>query len=120
MHYEAIPQWTASEIDAIVAQNRPEAVCLAVLSAALYADDALWAEALCLRLAQHPHETVRGNALLGFGHIARMHQHLTRTLIQPVIERAFQDASTYVRGQAENAADDVTVFLKWKLKRPHT
>jgi hypothetical protein len=118
VRYEPIPKWTASEIEAILVQNRPDEVCLAALSAALYADDSLWAEAICLRLAQHPNAAVRGNAILGFGHIARLHQHLTRTLTQPVIERALQDENNYVRSQAENAADDVNVFLKWELKRP--
>ena len=120
MRYEPIPKWTASEIEAILVQNRPDEVCLAALSAALYADDSLWAEAICLHLAQHPNAAVRGNAILGFGHIARIHHHLTRTLTQPVIERALQDESNYVRSQAENAADDVNVFLKWKIKRPRT
>lgn len=117
MRYETIPKWTPSEIEAIVVQNHSDEVCIAALSAALYADDPLWAEAICLRLAHHSSEAVRGNAILGFGHIARIHRQLTQTLTQPAIEHALHDESSYVRSQAENAADDVNLFLRWELQR---
>jgi hypothetical protein len=32
-----------------------------------------WGEGVCARLANHEHFNVRGNAILGFGHLARIH-----------------------------------------------
>jgi hypothetical protein len=88
-----------------------------VLSAALYAVDCAWAEDICIRLAQHYDENVRGNAVLGFGHLARLHGELTQLRVQPLIEKALHDPSKYLRGHAESAADDVTHFLKWTIRR---
>ena len=113
MHYEPIPIWTPTDIEAALVRDHPPELCLAVLSAALYGTDPVWSESICVRLAQHSDENVRGNAVLGFGHIARLHGRLTRSLVQPIIEQALADQSAYVRGHADSAADDVKTFLKW-------
>jgi hypothetical protein len=117
MQYNSIPTWTASEIEAALIHDQPDELSLAVLSAALYASDRAWAEDICIRLAQHHNENVRGNAILGFGHLARLHGELTQSRVQPLIEKALDDPSKYIRGHAENAADDVTHFLKWSVRR---
>ena len=88
-----------------------------MLSAALYAEDREWAEDICLRLSNHEHFNVRGNAVLGLGHIARIHRELNELKAKPVIEAALKDENVYVRGQAVAAADDVEFFLKWKIDR---
>jgi hypothetical protein len=116
MKYEVIAQLGKDEIDSAILRNNPEELLYAVLSAALYSDDAGWAENVCLRLARHEHFNVRGNAILGFGHIARIHRKLTKDLVKPVIETALGDVSDYVRDHADSAAEDVEFFLKWKIK----
>ncbi|HEX8635118.1 MAG TPA: hypothetical protein VF703_13305 [Pyrinomonadaceae bacterium] len=90
----------------------------AVISAVLHSDDPAWAEDVCLRLARHEHFNVRGNAILGFGHLARIHRQLDERRVKPLIEDALREASDYVRGQADAAADEVEFFLKWKIDRP--
>ena len=52
-----------------------------------------------------------GNAIPGFGHIARIHGLLNESTVKPVIEAALRDESEYVRGQANSAANDVAFFL---------
>jgi hypothetical protein len=59
---------------------------------------------------------VRGNAVLGFGHLARRFRRLDEGVVRPIIENALLDADPYVRGQADAAADDVAHFLGWKVK----
>jgi len=68
---------------------------------------------VCARLAIHPDFNMRGNALLGLGHLARLHRMLDRHIVQPLIEQAFRDDNDYVRGHAREAAEDVTQFLGW-------
>ncbi|MBB4638427.1 hypothetical protein [Longimicrobium terrae] len=116
--YEAIPEWGPAEVEAAIARDRPEELLYAVVSASLYAEDAKWAESVCLRLATHPHFNVRGNALLGFGHIARVHRRLSRRQVLPLIEAGFHDPHEYVRGQAYGAADDIGHYLGWRIRRP--
>jgi hypothetical protein len=116
--YEPIPEYSREEIRAALERDDSSALLYAVLSAALYDPELEWAEALCVRLATHAHFNVRGNALLGFGHLARLHGRLDRAKVQPLIEAGLHDADDYVRGHANDAADDVEHFLGWRLSRP--
>jgi hypothetical protein len=117
MRYEAIPILGRGEIEGALNRNNPGELSYVVLSAALYSDDAEWAENVCMSLAKHEDPNVRGNAVLGLGHIARIHTKLTESGAKPVIEAALKDESDYVRGQASVAADDAEFFLGWRLAR---
>ena len=117
MKYEDISALSKDEIEAAIVRDDPEELLNAVVSAALYSDDPAWAEDVCVRMSSHEHFNVRGNAMLGFGHIARIHTKLTERKVKPLIEAAFKDKSDYVRGHANAAADDVEYFLKWELNR---
>ena len=117
MKYEVIKPTSKAEVESAISANDPGELLYAVLSAALNSDDQRWAEGVCLRLSNHEHFNVRGNAIQGLGHIARIHGRLNEIKVKPVIEAAFKDQSDYVRGQADNAADDVEFFLKWIFDR---
>jgi hypothetical protein len=87
----------------------------AIVSLALRDNDRAFVERACIDLSAHADEFVRGNAILGFGHIARRFRLLDRSCI-PIIERGLDDTSEHVRGQAWAAADDVVFFLKWSIE----
>jgi len=77
-----------------------------------------YAERICRQLATHPNANVRGNAILGFGHLARMAGIIWKPKeVRALVESGLADPDDYVRGQAEAAAGDLRHFLKWKLKR---
>jgi hypothetical protein len=118
MRYEPIPELTRAEVEAAVERDDPGELLYAVLAAALYADDPAWAEGVCLRAASHRDPNVRGNAVLGFGHLARLHGRLDRLRVEPVIAAALDDPDPYVRGHAHNAAGDVSHFLGWAVRGP--
>ena len=115
--YEKIEELGKTEIKAAILRDNPDELLYAVLSAALYSEDSAWAEDVCIRLAAHEHYNVRGNAILGFGHIARIHEKLDEVKVKPLIESALEDESEYVRGQADGAKDDIKFFLRWRFKR---
>ena len=119
LKYKAIEPLSKAAVESAISRNDPDELLYAVLSAALYSDDPHWAEAICLRLAKHEHFNVRGNAILGLGHLARIHRQLHKTRVKPLIEAALRDESEYVRNQADAAADDVDFFLKWNVDRPN-
>jgi hypothetical protein len=81
-----------------------------IIAAALQEQDGDFARTACMRLSQHPDEIVRGNAILGFGHLARLHGKLGKPEIA-IVQRGLHDPSDYVRGQANAAADDLKQFL---------
>lgn len=72
-------------------------------------------ETVCVALSAHDDEWVRGNAVLGFGHLARTLGRLDEARVRPVVEAALRDPSAVVRGQAVSAADDLTHFLGWRF-----
>jgi hypothetical protein len=121
VEYDAIPSMSRDDIDAAVRRNDPEELLVAVLSAVLSGHDRVWAQSICERLSTHPHFNVRGNAILGFGHLARLHKDLDRAGATRAIRAGLDDSNEYVRGQAHSAADDVEVFLGWpSLRTEHT
>jgi hypothetical protein len=116
MRYEDIPALTKAEIVEGLDRADPEELKTMVLSAALAVDDRPWAQTVCLKLATHPEPGVRGNAILGLGHLARIHGRLDRELVEPAICGALNDPDAYVRGHADAAANDVATFLGWQLR----
>jgi hypothetical protein len=115
MRYEPIPHLTKIEIENLVKENNPETVLIAVLSAALYCDDREFAKELCLELSGHPHFNVRGNAILGLGHIARIDGSLDAAKVKPIILHALEDEHDYVRGNALDAKDDIEHYAGLKI-----
>ena len=78
-----------------------------------------YADKICRELALHPNFNVRGNAILGFGHLARTAGIIWKPKeVRALVEAGLADPDEYVRGQAEAAADDLHFFLKWKLEKP--
>ncbi len=116
LRYEPIPEMTRAEIDSAILRDDSELLVYAALSAALYDEDPQWAEDICVRLASHHHANVRGNAIMGFSHIARIHGTLN-IRVKPLIERALRDEDSHVRAQADDTMDDVELFLKWDFRR---
>lgn len=89
-----------------------------VLEVALNAESREWAECTCADLARHRNAHVRGNALAGFGHLARRFGALDRRRVQRLVEIGLFAHHEYVREQAESAAEDLETFLAWRFDRP--
>jgi hypothetical protein len=118
MRYEPIDPMSREDVDAALARADPEELLRVVLAVALHAEDGAWASAICLQLARHHHFNVRGNAILGLGHLARRFGRLD-PVAREVIEDGLRDSDAYVRGHAESAADDAHHFLRWTIARPN-
>lgn len=109
--------WTIQDINEVVDRGDPRELLYVPIVISLDPADCRWAESICLRLSTHPDESVRGNAILGFGHIARTCRCLDEAVVKPIIAAALQDSSASVRGQADAAADDMEHFLGWRIDR---
>ena len=115
--YEEIPKWDRAEVERAVRENNPNELLYAVVAVSMHDKDWRYAQDLCVKLSSHSHFNVRGNALLGFGHIARVHRKLDSSIVQPIIQAALKDSDKYVRGHAWDAADDTSHFLGWHYDR---
>lgn len=74
-------------------------------------------ESVCIALSAHPDVFVRGNAMIGFGHLARVTRKLNQAKVKPILEAALRDKEPSVRGKADDAMDDIEHFLGWKFNR---
>jgi len=117
--YRPIPRLSPAEIEAALARGSLDELRRVALSASLYGAELDWAARVCLQLTRHADPVVRGNAILGFGHLARRFGRLDRSLVQPLIEAGLRDDDEHVRGQADCATDDVNQFLGWQIQRPY-
>ena len=80
-----------------------------IVAAALNEADYEAAHSMCVALSGHRDEYVRGNAILGFGHLARLFGKVSPG-DENIIRTGFTDASGHVRGHARSAADDIRMF----------
>lgn len=106
---------SASVLRSALDRDDPNELLRLAVDVAIAPPGRIQAERFCVRLSHHWHPQVRGNAVLGLGHLARIFRYLNRRTIQPIIESALTDPEFVVRQQAETAADDVEWFLGWVL-----
>lgn len=100
------------QADAVARSGDVYALSRVAVSVALADDDLGWSTALLLSLARHENANVRGNALLGFGHLARRFRAIASTAaVAAAITTGLADADAFVRGQADAAADDFQQFI---------
>lgn len=107
-----------SRFDDALLRDDPIELQELVLEVAQESDERLWAECGCARLARHRNANVRGNALLGFAHLARRFGSLDRNRVKRLVEIGLFARHEYVREQAESAAADLETLLDWVFERP--
>jgi hypothetical protein len=103
--------WTKQDVEVVVARGLPDELLYVPIVITMDPLDCAWAERICLGLASHEHFNVRGNAILGFGHLARTCRRLNLATVIPVISAALGDSHEYVRGHAIDAAEDLRHYL---------
>jgi hypothetical protein len=106
--------WTIRDVEEVIAKG-DEGLFYVPICVSLDPPGRIWAERVCLRLAQHEDPSVRGNAIEGFGHLARTFGSLNRAAVEPMIVAGLCDHDEWVRGKADDAADDIEFFLGWVL-----
>jgi hypothetical protein len=106
--------WTIADVERLLERNDPAALLHVAIAVSLDPPDCAWAEGVCIRLAAHDDANVRGNAILGFGHLARICGALDEARVRPLIDAALDDPNDYVRSQAHAAVGDLAHFLSWR------
>lgn len=117
MIYKPIPKFTKTEMENALNENDINNLIYVPLFASLYYEDRNFAEGICIKLAKHPDNFVRGNAIEGFEHIARIDGKLNEELIKPIIKEGLKDANDFVRDKSEWARDATKQLLKWKYRK---
>lgn len=105
------PRYSGSqELRDAIDNNDPDVLGPMIVAAALHEENFDIVYKACVQLSKHPDEIVRGNAILGLGHLARLFGRLEAEAPR-IVRDGLLDASDYVRGQAHAAAGDLQHFL---------
>jgi len=115
MKYEPIPELSKDEIARIINEQDMSLLHFVPLAVSFHAHKWDYAQAICISLTTHENEYVRGNSMLGLGYIGMFKKVIDREKVQPILERALQDKSEYVRGHAICAIDDINHHLGWGI-----
>ena len=108
----------AGVAEAVLERDDPVELMDWILEFAGESGDRELAENCCVRLARHRNAMVRGNAMLGFGHLARRFGRLDAHRVKRLVDTGLHDGSDYVREQARSAAEDLKTFLAWEFDLP--
>jgi len=112
------PKYDGAQVLAeAIKANNPDVLRSMIIAAALYEDDFVTVYDACVQLSSHADEIVRGNAILGFGHLARLFGRLGDEA-PSIVKEGLIDTSAYVRGQAYAASGDLQNFLGIELRGP--
>jgi hypothetical protein len=92
--------------------NDERRIVNALLGLALNEQDWKWVQDICIKFSSHSSHSVRGIAILCFGHLARIHRELEIEKVLPIVKKALYDSNDFVKGHANNALDDIQFFLE--------
>ena len=82
----------------------------AIIRAALTISDREWVESTLLKALSDQRLEVRRAALLGFGHLARLHGQLDLEMVVPLLKQYLGD--DVLGGTAEDALEDIATFVR--------
>lgn len=107
--------WTVQDVEDVIEKGEPDELLHVPIIVSMEPPDADWSQEICLNLVDHNHWNVRGNAILGFGHLARTTGALDKERVLPLVSSARSDPHEYVRGHAHDAANDIRNYLGWSF-----
>lgn len=108
--------WDIEDMESCISRNDPAELLYVPIWVSMDPPGRIWAEQVCVRLSSHSDSVVRGNAIEGFGHLARIYRYLNQRVVQPIIETGLEDVDSWVRSKSDDTADEVEWFLGWILR----
>lgn len=108
--FREVNSWSWTDVEEVVRRDDVDELVYAVIAVSLHHADYAQASSLCELLSSHRNHTIRGNALLGFGHIARRFRRVSPAA-RAKLELGLVDEHPYVRGQAICGMSDAEFFV---------
>jgi hypothetical protein len=117
--YEPLPEYRDEpEVDRVLSDGSREELMRLSLALGQSWPDWQYAQAICLRLAEHADAGVRANACLALSYIAYAHRKLDKEPVERVLLRELQVQKQY-RWSVEEAISDINHYMGWNLGRTH-
>jgi hypothetical protein len=110
MKYQEPLPITREDVNKSLASRDSRAAAEALIRMALCESDWEWAEHVCLTALKDDRAEVKVAALTALGHLARRFRTLHLDVVLPSIKNLLMEAP--YRGAAEDALDDIAVFIR--------
>jgi hypothetical protein len=110
--YEQPHPYTQSEAAEAFRSRDPAVVCSALIGVVYHDADWRWVQSQCVLLSSHPEPMVRGLVATCFGHLARIHRQIDRSVADRVLRCLAADPDPNVSGRVSDALDDFKIYLE--------
>ena len=109
--------WTTQQVEAVLARGASDELLHVPIVVSMNANDfgVTRAEDICVGLAANPDPHVRGNAIKGLGHIARVTGQFNRADSIACVKSGLSDKDELVRSHASDASSDIFMFTGLKI-----
>jgi hypothetical protein len=107
--HDKLQPLSKNDVQEALASHDSAAAAEALIRMALSEPEWQWAEAVCLNALQDHRKEVKAAALIGIGHLARIHRVLHLDLVLPSLKQLLADPEW--AGRAEDILDDIAVFV---------
>ena len=115
MIYKSPTPISHAAAEKIFAEGNLDTIPSVLSSLALLDPDVQWVEQKCLMFAHHEHWMIREISAVCLGHLARIHQNIDLDRVIPVLIGLTKDSDVYVAGVAEDALDDIELFMGYRV-----
>jgi hypothetical protein len=100
------------EAESAFASGDSERIAEALVNVAFHDTDWRWVQDNCLVFGRSDAAPLRYIAASCLGHVARIHGRLDLDKVMPVLKELLNDSETYVKASAEDAIEDIRIFMK--------
>ena len=108
--FEAIEKLGRSRALRLLGGSDQPARSRAIISLALHDKDWRWVQNLCLSLLDDPNPDIRASALLGLGHVARLHRRLDLERVLPRVRASSGDSRLAPR--VLELLEDIEIYVR--------
>ena len=110
MKYEDVLAISRQKLRDALASKSDDRAAKAIIAIALHDPDWTWAEQQCLAALHDRRQEVRAAAIIGLGHIARIHRKSTLSSVIPALEALRSDED--LGGMVGDALEDIIMFVQ--------
>jgi len=117
LNYRALPQIKSQEqVRAILASGYAEDISQLPLAVGDQCSESekVFAQNICLEIANSKDSATRANAILGLAYIARRHNWLDKRLVKPYILRELRENEEF-NWRIVDAIEYINQYLGWRL-----
>jgi HEAT repeat protein len=109
--------WSTEQVDGILARANADELLYVPIAVSMNAEafGPQRAEDICVLLYKHQDPRVRGNAVKGLGHLARITGQFTREDSIECVRAGITDPDELVRSHAQDASSDIYMFTGMKI-----